>query len=133
PFAFALPPRKKGTPAARWLYESLRQSILEGRLDLGARLPTTRELAREYDLARGTVVTAFENLKAEGYVHATVGSGTFVACELPDSLMIAPRARGTSNGTKRRLSAAARRIQPLFGYAEGRAPAFRLGQPALDQ
>jgi len=132
-FAFALPPRKRGTPAARWLYESLRQSILEGRLDLGARLPTTRELAREYDLARGTVVTAFENLKAEGYVHATVGSGTFVACELPDSLMIAPRARGTSNGTKRRLSAAARRIQPLFGYAEGRAPAFRLGQPALDQ
>ena len=48
----------------------------EGRLDLGARLPTTRELAREYELSRGTVVTAFENLKAEGYVHATVGSGT---------------------------------------------------------
>jgi GntR family transcriptional regulator/MocR family aminotransferase len=135
PFAFALPPRKKGTPAARWLYESLRQSILEGRLDLGARLPTTRELAREYGLARGTVVTAFENLKAEGYVHATVGSGTFVACELPESLLVAPRARGAapSEAPKRHLSAAARRIQPLFGYAEGRAPAFRLGQPALDR
>ena len=134
PFAFALPPRRKGTPAARWLYESLRQAILEGRLDLGARLPTTRELAREYDLARGTVVTAFENLKAEGYVHATVGSGTFVACELPDSLMIAPRARpALVAAPKRRLSAAARRVQPLFGYAEGRAPAFRLGQPALDR
>ena len=63
-FPFVLSPRKRGTPAARWLYESLRQAILECRLDLGARLPTTRELAREYGLARGTVVTAFENLKA---------------------------------------------------------------------
>src|SRR5262245_2786080 len=134
-FAFVLPPRRKGAPAARWLYESLRQAILDGRLDLGARLPTTRELAREYDLARGTVVTAFDNLKAEGYVHATVGSGTFVACELPETLMVAPRAQGAAVArTKpRRLSEAARRVQPLFGYAEGRAPAFRLGQPALDR
>ena len=32
----------------------------------------------------------------------------------------------------RRLSAFARRLDPLFGYADGPAPAFRLGQPALE-
>jgi GntR family transcriptional regulator/MocR family aminotransferase len=140
PFAFMLPPRPKGAPAARWLYESLRAAILEGRLGLGSRLPTTRELSREYELARGTVVTAFENLKAEGYVNATVGSGTYVACELPDSLLTAPRATSTRESATRtvvphprRLAKTAHRLQPLFGYAEGPTPAFRIGQPALDQ
>jgi GntR family transcriptional regulator/MocR family aminotransferase len=133
---FVLPPRAKSAQASRWLYESLRAAILEGRLGLGSRLPTTRELAKEYDLARGTVVTAFENLKAEGYVHATIGSGTYVACELPETLLVAPRAHGVRvaapRTATRRLSKAARRLSPLFGYPEGRTPAFRLGQPALD-
>src|SRR5690348_14949642 len=86
PLAFVLPPRPRGAPATRWLYESLREAILAGRLGLGARLPATRDLSRQYGLARGTVVTAFENLRAEGYVEATVGSGTYVACVLPESL-----------------------------------------------
>src|SRR5512140_265617 len=135
PFAFALPPRAHGLAAARWLYESLRTAILDGRLGLGSRLPTTRALAREYGLARGTVVTAFENLKAEGYVNATVGSGTYVACELPDSLLVAPRApRGPAHAPpRRRLSKLARRLSPLSGYPDGPTPAFRLGQPALDE
>src|SRR5689334_13862448 len=144
PFPFALPPRPRGASAARWLYDSLRAAILEGRLGLGSRLPTTRELSKHHGLARGTVVTAFENLKAEGYVKATVGSGTYVACELPESLLVAPRAPGRREPgaprataptapPRRRLSAAARRLRPLFGYPEGPAPAFRIGQPALDR
>jgi GntR family transcriptional regulator/MocR family aminotransferase len=139
PFVFVLPPRPTGSTAARWLYESLRAAILEGRLALGSRLPTTRELAKDYGLARGTVVTAFENLKAEGYVNATVGSGTYVACVLPESLLVAPRASG-SRGSKasppappaRRLSAVGRSVRPLFGYPDGPTRAFRIGQPALD-
>src|SRR5262245_23801541 len=135
PFPLALPPRPRGAPAARWLYESLRAAILEGRLGLGSRLPTTRELSKQYGLARGTVVTAFENLKAEGYVNATVGSGTYVACVLPESLMVAPRKTRSEPATpvtKRPLSAFARRLRGLSGYPEGRARAFRTGQPALD-
>jgi GntR family transcriptional regulator/MocR family aminotransferase len=130
-----LPPRSRGVPAARWLYDSLRAAILEGRLGLGSRLPTTRELSKEYGLARGTVVIAFESLKAEGYVNATVGSGTYVACELPETLLVAPRAaRETRKAQpRRRLSAVARRLSPLLGYPEGPTPAFRIGQPALDQ
>src|SRR5258708_5830982 len=140
PFAFVFPPRSAEAPATRWLYESLRAAILEGRLGLGSRLPTTRELSQQYGLARGTVVTAFENLKAEGYVNATVGSGTFVACELPDSLLVVPRTRAARGARpraatppRRRLSALARRLSPLRGYPDGPTPAFRIGQPALDQ
>jgi len=136
---FVLPPRSRGAPATHWLYDSLRTAILEGRLALGSRLPTTRELARQYGLARGTVVTAFENLKAEGYVNATVGSGTYVACVLPESLLVAPRAPRARDGRlrtvtrrPRRLSAFARRLSPLPSYAHGPTPAFRIGQPALD-
>lgn len=136
PFPFALPPRPKGAPATRWLYESLRAAILEGRLGLGSRLPTTRELSSHYDLARGTVVTAFENLKAEGYVNATIGSGTYVACELPDNLLVAPRSLAARTPatppTPRRLSRAAHRLSPLSGYPDGPSRAFRTGQPALD-
>jgi len=140
PFPFVLSPRSPGAPAARWLYETLRAAILEGRVGLGARLPTTRALAHQYELARGTVVTAFENLKAEGYVNARIGSGTYVACVLPESLLVAPGAakgreprRRAATQVPRRLSKAARRLRPLFGYPQGRTPAFRLGQPALDQ
>src|SRR5262245_65683154 len=136
PFPLALPPRPRGAPAARWLYESLRAAILEGRLGLGSRLPTTRELSKQYGLARGTVVTAFENLKAEGYVNATVGSGTYVSCVLPDSLLLVPRSAKASDTRHapprpRRFSAFARRLRPLSGYPEGRTPAFRIGQPGL--
>src|SRR5262245_29275160 len=136
PLPLALPPRPRGVSATRWFYDALRDAILSGRLALGARLPTTRELAREYGVARGTVVSAFESLKAEGYVHATVGSGTYVACVLPETRFVAPRpraiARPVGGPPRRRLTAFARRLDPLFGYAEGPTPAFRLGQPALD-
>src|SRR5579864_3656160 len=82
-----LPPREPGQPAGRWLVAGVRAAILEGRLRPGARLPSTRDLARHHGLSRGTVVSAFEQLAAEGYVEARVGSGTRVTAVLPDSLL----------------------------------------------
>ena len=54
----ALPPRTPGEPAAAWLSSALRQEILEGRLRPGSRLPATRDLAAQYGLSRGTIVSA---------------------------------------------------------------------------
>ena len=54
------------------------------------RLPATRDLARQYGLARGTIVNAFEQLKSEGYVEGSVGSGTYVNKILPDELLQVP-------------------------------------------
>ena len=57
----------------------------------GARLPSTRDLASQYGLARGTIVNAFEQLKSEGYVEGSVGSGTYVSKVLPEKLLhVAP-------------------------------------------
>jgi len=45
----------------------------------GERLPSTRQLADQLGVSRGLVVSAYEQLLAEGYVVSTVGSGTRVA------------------------------------------------------
>ena len=67
------------------VFERLRQGILTGSLPAGGRLPTTRALATELGVARQTVVLAYERLAAEGYVRGRVGSGTYVAPDLPDA------------------------------------------------
>ena len=90
----ALPPRTPGEPAAAWLSSALRQEILEGRLRPGSRLPATRDLAAQYGLSRGTIVSAFEALAAEGYVQGATGSGTYVNRVLPDDLLEVRRRPG---------------------------------------
>lgn len=69
------PPPGKRT---RWLYESLRQAILDVRLPPGTRLPSSRSIAQDCGMSRNTVVQVFERLAAEGYVRGTPGSGTWV-------------------------------------------------------
>ncbi|HEX5596087.1 MAG TPA: PLP-dependent aminotransferase family protein, partial [Micromonosporaceae bacterium] len=60
------------------LEQALREAIRTGRLAPQTRLPSTRVLAAELNLARNTVVTAYEQLTAEGYLSARTGSGTTV-------------------------------------------------------
>ncbi|HZJ55553.1 MAG TPA: winged helix-turn-helix domain-containing protein, partial [Myxococcaceae bacterium] len=82
-----LGPRAGGRSAQGWVYDALREAILDGRLRAGAQLPATRDLACQHGLARGTVVAAFAQLQAEGYVRSTVGAGTFVGPVPPDALL----------------------------------------------
>src|SRR5277367_2489420 len=86
-YALTLPQRKPSEPAYQWLYEAIRSEILGGRLSPGTRLPATRDLGRQYGLARGTIVNAFDQLASEGYVESAVGSGTYVSKVLPDKLL----------------------------------------------
>jgi GntR family transcriptional regulator/MocR family aminotransferase len=123
-----------GTPLYRWFYDELRSAILGGRIAPGARLPATRDLAREYKLSRATVVTAFEQLKSEGYVEGKVGAGTYVSQVLPDDLLQVARtsAGGTAGPRHVRWSSYARRLR-LFPGSEPRVTrAFRANQAALD-
>jgi GntR family transcriptional regulator / MocR family aminotransferase len=126
--------RARGTPLYRWLYDELRSAILSGHLRPGARLPATRDLAAQYGLSRPTIVTAFEQLRSEGYVEGKVGSGTYVSKTLPDELLQAPRTKSETR-TRRRgipLSAYAGRLQPLSRAESRPVRAFRANQPALD-
>ena len=66
------------------LERALREAIRAGRLAPGARLPATRALAAELNLARNTVSAAYDQLVAEGFLSARTGSGTVVAA-LPRS------------------------------------------------
>jgi GntR family transcriptional regulator/MocR family aminotransferase len=135
-FELVLPLRDTGIPANRWLYGALRAEILGGRLRPGARLPATRDLARQYELARGTIVNAFEQLKSEGYVDGSVGSGTYVSKILPDELLQVPQEDGPGLPAQRKrrskVSDYAGRVH-LFPNLEVRpSRAFRANIPALD-
>src|SRR4051794_2435064 len=74
------------------LEDALRTAIRAGRLAAGTRLPSTRALAGDLGLARGTVVEAFAQLGAEGYLESRHGAGTWVA-DLSPADAIAPRRR----------------------------------------
>ncbi len=136
PLELALPPRPAGASAARWLYDALRGAILDGRLRPGARLPASRDLASHHALSRGTIVAAFEQLKAEGYLEGRTGSGTYVASVLPDSLLAVagppPRRFAAERRLPRHLSGYGRRVQDFGNHLPGPVRAFRANQPALD-
>ncbi|WP_224367991.1 MocR-like pyridoxine biosynthesis transcription factor PdxR [Hyalangium versicolor] len=135
-FALMLPPREAGTSLSRWLCSALRTEILEGRLAPGARLPATRDLSRQYGLSRGTIVGAFEQLKSEGYVEGSVGSGTYVSRVLPDDLLQvtheATAQPSVAQRGRRRVSSYARRVKLFPGFPSRPLRAFRTDQPALE-
>ena len=81
------------TPLHRQIYDGVRAGILAGRLAANMRLPSTRVLASELGVARNTVVLAFDQLVAEGYLSARRGGGTRVRAAMPDSLDQRARAR----------------------------------------
>jgi GntR family transcriptional regulator / MocR family aminotransferase len=134
----SLPLSLIGPPAGhnlyRWLYGELRSAILEGRLRPGARLPATRDLASAYGLSRATIVTAFDQLKSEGYVEGRPGSGTYVSQVLPEQLLDvrSPRPKKHLPHARVALSEYAQRLQPFRGTPSRPIRAFRPNQPALD-
>ena len=132
PLSLPAPPAE--VPLYRWLYDQLRAAILEGRLHPGARLPATRDVGEMYRLSRATVVTAFEQLKSEGYVEGRTGSGTYVSKVLPEQLLHAGglRAQGRLPHRQISLSAYAKRLPPFRTRPAQPVRAFRANQPALD-
>src|SRR5262249_2759772 len=121
----------------RELAEGIREAILSGRLRPGARLPSTRALAKETRSARNTVIAAFEQLVAEGYLEGRVGAGTRVAPTLPESLLHARPVPGCRRAAGRRpaLAERGRRLLETWGRrrpAEGPPRPFRTGSPAFD-
>ena len=71
--------RSSSEPLVRQLYLRIRELILAGRLHAGARLPSTRKLARDLEVSRTVVLDAFGHLTAEGFLEAAIGAGHFVA------------------------------------------------------
>ncbi|MFM9924479.1 PLP-dependent aminotransferase family protein [Variovorax sp. H27-G14] len=119
----------------RQLYDCLREAILDGSLPPSSPLPASRDLARETAMSRNTVLHAYAQLQAEGYVHSRVGSGTFVAATTPESQLSAGRARATAPEAPGAVRLA-KRAQALVADASA-APrqwgAFMPGVPDVTQ
>jgi GntR family transcriptional regulator/MocR family aminotransferase len=130
-FELTLKSRSRHQTLTNWLYGELRSAILDGRLAPGARLPSSRDFANQYELSRGTVVSVLERLQAEGYVTSRVGFGTWVHRMKP------PRPARQTNTTPayiRRVISTYKRPQPWIdlAFVEGIRP-FRIGAPAIDE
>jgi len=115
------------------LYRQIRQAILDARLGPGDALPSSRVLARQLEVARNTVVTAYECLQAEGFLTTRVGAGTFVSREVQPRL----RTRRTNSSVRPRalweavpqgpdMSA----VQPEYDFRPGIPDAGRFPFPA---
>lgn len=95
-------------PLQDQLYRGLRAAILAGQLGPGARLPATRALATALQLARNTVLAAYEQLQAEGYVEGRHGAGSFVAADLPETFVEAPTGAQVAAASARHENLSAR-------------------------
>ncbi|WP_223525031.1 PLP-dependent aminotransferase family protein [Pseudomonas sp. A-B-26] len=73
--------RASAIPLYRQLYLQIRKQVLSGRLQGGVRLPSTRTLSKELALSRITILNAFDQLIAEGFLASRTGAGTYVGNE----------------------------------------------------
>ena len=78
---------KSDAPFYHQIYETIRRSILSGGLPSGRQLPASRLLAKQLGVSRMTIVNAYEQLLAEGYLEGRMGAGTFVSAHLPEEFL----------------------------------------------
>ncbi len=70
--------KRGAAPLYLYLYESIRQDILAGRLSPGEKLPSKRSLADHLNVGVITVANAYAQLETEGFVEAEPKRGFFV-------------------------------------------------------
>ena len=127
--------RHSGVPLHRQLSEWFRHAIIGGQLRPGQRVPSTRSLARELKISRLPVLSAYEQLFAEGYLETFTGAGTCVAQSIPGGPSHSLHA-GAPASTEPTAPRPVSRLATLL--AEPPPPwlanqgAFRVGLPALD-
>jgi GntR family transcriptional regulator/MocR family aminotransferase len=131
--------RNRAEPLHQQVYQELRRSILDGRLGAGSRIPSSRTLAKSLGVSRATVTLSYEQLLSEGYLQATIGSGTSVSPKLPDDLLHAPAINGVGPGSvkkraKSKLSSYGENVSTFAGPADEKPFLFdfRYCRPAVD-
>jgi GntR family transcriptional regulator / MocR family aminotransferase len=86
--------RNASEPLHQQLYRQIRDELVSASVnDSTSRLPSSRVLAVDLGISRLTVNLAFSKLTTEGYLHARIGSGTFVAQPLPETYLSARKPR----------------------------------------
>lgn len=132
--------RESNGPLYRRIYHSLKSAIRAGRLGPTARLPSTRALAADLGVSRNTVMLAYEQLAAEGYLASRDRAATSVAGAVPAPAPAAASPARPAAGNPR-LSAYATRLTrnpahpPAGSYVSrpGLRYDFRYGKPSMDE
>ncbi len=70
-------------PLYEKIYEYIKRDVIEGKIPVGEKLPSTRLLAKHLAVSRSTVEMAYEQLLAEGYIKAEPCRGFFV-CDITE-------------------------------------------------
>jgi GntR family transcriptional regulator len=87
-------------PPSHKVAADLRARIMAGRLEPGVQLPSTAQLAAQYDAAPTTIQNAVRMLKTEGFVTSRAGAGVYVRGGHPFTVRAAayfePSTRGVS-------------------------------------
>lgn len=76
-----MPPldRESDEPLHRQIAGRILRAVLSGAVDVGERLPSTRELSRVLGVSRNTAIAAYDELAADGVIEARRGDGSRVA------------------------------------------------------
>jgi GntR family transcriptional regulator / MocR family aminotransferase len=130
----------KKNPIYSQLYDWFQRAIVSGQLRPGQRVPSTRSLAAELKVSRVPVLSAFEQLHAEGYLETFVGAGTCVAGSIPDEALKPAIGKSRNAAVRMAGGKAPRRISRRLGlmrvlpqpWLSNPGP-FRVSLPALDQ
>ena len=139
---------EKGRGLSQQLYQAIRSRVLEGQLVTGTRLPASRDLAATLGVSRNSVVRAYDQLFAEGFIETRVGDGTYVgqlgklSTQLSTGLSLGlstdlstlqPANTGHMSSRDAVIACDARDTHSTFPQpASGPPRAFRVGMPAVD-
>src|SRR6516162_6188447 len=123
--------RSSRTPLSRQVYMQVCSAVLSGALRAGARVPSSRTMASRLGVARASVVSAYEQLLAEGYVESRRGSGTFISGEV---VGLAMARRTAPRAIKRAAVPTSARDFPDFerSAVQGEARPFNTGRTLVD-
>ena len=127
-------------PIHRQICEWFQCAIAEGRLRSGGCVPSSRGLAAELGVSRGSVVNAYEQLHAEGYFETFAGSGTHIAKSIPGQLPTFNATRDDRSYTAHLRKSVPRRISDQDSLRHdlsnqsrfNSSGAFGVSTPALD-
>jgi len=122
-------------PVYAALARALTALVLDGRVAIETRLPSERDLATALRVSRATVTSAYDQLRADGFLDSRIGSGSFVtvpAGSTPNNVVARWTTRAPAPGDVIDLSCATLPappsvIEPAVAAAAGRLPSHLLG------
>jgi GntR family transcriptional regulator/MocR family aminotransferase len=106
-----------GPPVFLQIARAVSDAVRVGRLRPGQRLPGSRRMAEALGVHSNTVLAAYAELTAEGWIDAAHGRGTFVSLAIPDD---PPRPAARRGATARR---------PGFALPAAAPPELRAAHP----